>query len=153
MAQWSLHNTYFGDLLEKGWDFFGKALQTDPDAFLAGTIDPIRFTEVARNEINIETVEYVNTFYFGKANNMEYQTELKKVAKNEDVSSRLIMCDAEGNLGDPDETARHQTIENHKKWVDAAEFLGCESIRVNARIEGEYNEQMKLAADGLRSLC
>ena len=46
-----------------------------------------------------------------------------------------------------------KTVENHKKWIDAAAFLGCHSIRVNARSRGEYEEQQKFAADGLRRLC
>jgi sugar phosphate isomerase/epimerase len=37
--------------------------------------------------------------------------------------------------------------------VEAAKFLGCHSIRVNARSQGTWEEQMKLAADGIRSLC
>jgi sugar phosphate isomerase/epimerase len=38
--------------------------------------------------------------------------------------------------------------------VDAAKYLGCHSIRVNARSSPRlpYDEQMKLAADGLRRL-
>ena len=62
------------------------------------------------------------------------------------------MCDGEGRLGDPDETARAQAVENHYKWVEAAKFLGCHSIRVNAASEGEFEEQKKLAADGLSRL-
>ena len=41
-------------------------------------------------------------------------------------------------------------MENHKPWIDAAKFLGCHAIRVNAASQGEYAEQQKLAADGLR---
>ncbi|HEX9165883.1 MAG TPA: sugar phosphate isomerase/epimerase family protein, partial [Gemmatimonadales bacterium] len=56
-------------------------------------------------------------------------------------------------LGDPDAAKRKQAVENHHKWVTAAKTLGCASIRVNAASEGPAEEQMKLAADGLRSLC
>jgi len=62
------------------------------------------------------------------------------------------MCDREGALGDPDDAARTNAVENHYKWIDAANILGCHSIRVNAQSEGEYDEQMKLAADGLSQL-
>ena len=64
------------------------------------------------------------------------------------------MIDGEGNLGDPDENKRAQAIENHHKWVLAAKTLGCHSIRVNARSGDKlpYEEQLKLAADGLRRL-
>ena len=68
------------------------------------------------------------------------------------VRSVLIMCDREGALGDPDSAARTQAVENHFKWVEAAGFLGCHSIRVNAQSQGTYEDQRALAADGLRRL-
>jgi sugar phosphate isomerase/epimerase len=43
-------------------------------------------------------------------------------------------------------------VENHYRWVEAAQFLGCHAIRVNAQSEGTPEEQKKLAADGLRRL-
>ncbi|MCD6354488.1 MAG: TIM barrel protein, partial [Prolixibacteraceae bacterium] len=64
-----------------------------------------------------------------------------------------IMIDGEGMTGDPDTAARMQTVENHKKWIDAAAFLGCHSIRLNAGSRGTYEEQQKLVADGLRKIC
>jgi sugar phosphate isomerase/epimerase len=63
------------------------------------------------------------------------------------------MCDGEGNLGDPDDAKRTEAVENHHQWVDAAKYLGCHSIRVNAHSEGSREEQAKLAADGLRRLA
>ncbi len=56
-------------------------------------------------------------------------------------------------VGNPEESERIKTAENHKKWVDAAAFLGCHSIRVNAASRGTFEEQQKLAADGLRRIC
>jgi sugar phosphate isomerase/epimerase len=78
---------------------------------------------------------------------------MKSRADEEGVRSLIIMCDAEGRLGDPDEAARTTSVENHYKWVEAAKFLGCHSIRVNAASEGSWDEQMELAADGLRRLA
>ena len=62
------------------------------------------------------------------------------------------MCDKEGDLGNPDQIERSKAIENHYKWAEAAKFLGCHSIRVNAKSEGPYDEQIHLAAEGLRKL-
>src|SRR5690606_29977724 len=47
---------------------------------------------------------------------------------------------------------RQKAVENHYRWVEAAKFLGCHSIRVNAQSSGSYEEQMQRAADGLRKL-
>ena len=46
-------------------------------------------------------------------------------------------------------------MESHYKWVAAAGFLNCHSIRVNAASDPALPgpEQAKLAADGLRRLC
>jgi sugar phosphate isomerase/epimerase len=77
---------------------------------------------------------------------------MKKRADDLGVKSVLIMCDDEGALGDPNARSRSQAVQNHHKWVHAAKYLGCHSIRVNAYSEGSYDEQLKLAADGLRGL-
>ena len=110
------------------------------------------FPKFAR-EHGIGSVEYVNTCFFNKAENKTYLAELKKTCEGEGVKSLLIMCDAEGALGDKDTDKRKEAVENHYKWVDAAAYLGCHSIRVNAQSQGSYDEQMKMAADGLRQLC
>ncbi len=129
LAQWSLHRTIFG-----------------------GKLDALDFPVVARREFGIEAVEYVNQFFFDRARDRAYLRELKRRAEGEGVRSLLIMCDREGRLGDPDPKKRRQAVENHYKWVEAARFLDCHSIRVNAASEGSYEEQQKLAADGLRRL-
>ncbi|MFT5527749.1 MAG: L-ribulose-5-phosphate 3-epimerase, partial [Pirellulaceae bacterium] len=82
----------------------------------------------------------------------KYLAEMKKRAEDLGVKSLLIMCDREGNIGDPDTAGRKQTVDNHRKWIDAAKFLGCHSIRVNAASAGSWKEQVKLAADGLSQL-
>lgn len=121
-------------------------------ALFANEMTNLQFPVVAR-ELGFGGVEYVNQFFKDKAKDEKYLGELKKIAKNEGVDNVLIMCDGEGMLGHPDKEERIKTVENHKKWVDAAAFLGCHSIRVNAASRGEYNEQQKYAADGLHMLC
>ncbi len=129
LAQWSLNRSLFG-----------------------GKIDNLDFARVAA-ENGIMGIEYVNQFFMDKAEDMAYLGEMKKRAEGEGVQSILIMCDREGRLGDPDEKERMKAVENHYKWVTAAKFLGCHSIRVNGYSAGSYEEQMKLVADGLHSLC
>ena len=129
LAEWSLHKAIF-----------------------AGERDHMDFATTARKEFNIEAVEYVNQFFKDKAKDQSYLQEMKKRADDAGVAGLLIMCDGEGRLGDPDESQRLQAVENHYKWIEAAKFLGCHSIRVNAASEGNFEEQQKLAADGLRRL-
>ncbi len=115
-------------------------------------LDHLDFPKKARS-FGIAGVEYVNSFWKDKARDEKYVAELKKRCEGEGVKSVLIMCDGEGALGDPDEKARTTAVENHHQWIEAAKALGCHSIRVNAQSSGTYEEQQKLAADGLHRLC
>jgi L-ribulose-5-phosphate 3-epimerase len=129
LAEWSLHRALF------------KHEVTNLD-----------FPRIARREYGITGCEYVNQFFKDKAHDEKYLAELNRRAADEGVKNVLIMIDDEGALGDPNPERRTKAVHNHHKWVDAAKVLGCHSIRVNARSHGSYDEQMKLAADGLGRL-
>ncbi len=129
LAEWSLH----------------KALR-------AGKVAHLDYARITKEDFGIDAVEYVNQFFKDKAQDKKYLAEMKTRAADQGVKSLLIMIDGEGNLGDPNKKKRTQAVENHYKWVEAAKFLGCTSIRVNARSKGTYAEQGKLAVDGLRRL-
>jgi len=131
LAQWSWHKRLFGQARPK--------------------LDNLDFAKEA-HALGIQAVEYVNQFFKDKANDTAYLAEMKRRADDLGVRSLLIMCDDEGALGDPDARRRSQAVQNHHKWVRAARYLGCHSIRVNAYSEGPDSEQLKLAADGLRRL-
>ncbi|TWT53902.1 Xylose isomerase-like TIM barrel [Rubripirellula amarantea] len=131
LAEWSLHNTLRDESM--GW--------TNLD-----------FPLLARKQFDIDAVEYVNQFFMDKATDQKYLDELQLRCDDHGIKNVLIMIDREGALGDPDSAARKRAVENHYKWVDAAKFLGCHSIRVNAQSSGSYTEQIKLASEGLRSL-
>jgi sugar phosphate isomerase/epimerase len=118
----------------------------------AGELDHLDFPGTARRIYGLDAVEYVNTFFKERAQDARYLGELRRRTDDEGVKSLLIMCDGEGALGDPAEAARARAVENHYRWVDAAAFLGCHSIRVNAQSSGAPEEQRRLAADGLRRL-
>lgn len=129
LAQWSLH----------------KELQ-------AGRLDPLDFAKVA-NSFGINAIEYVNRFYSDKIGDRNYLAEMKRRAADHGVWSLLIMVDDEGDLGVADAGERRRVVDNHKKWLEAAAYLGCHSIRVNARSEGTEDEQTGRVSDGLRRLA
>lgn len=129
LAEWSLHR-----------------------ALRAGELDHLDFPKQAR-AFGLAACEYVNTFWPDKGGDADYLRELRRRCDGEGVRSLLIMCDGLGALGDPLAKARSQAVANHHVWVESAKALGCHSIRVNAQSSGTPEEQQKLAADGLRSLC
>lgn len=129
LAEWSLH----------------KALQS-------GKITNLDFPAIAKNEFGISIVEYVNQFFKDKANDTAYLNELLKRCKDNGVKNHLIMIDGEGGLGEVDSAVRTKAIENHYRWVDAAKYLGCKTIRVNAYGKGSKEDVAKAAVDGLSRL-
>ena len=143
LAEWSLHRSIRSNM-----------------------IDHMDFYDITKNKFGLSAVEYVNSFFFDKAGDKNYLNEMKMRADDLGIESLLIMCDNEGSLGDPDPIARTKAVENHYKWADAAKLLGCHSIRVNAYLTeslhgtllgdysttGSYENQINLAADGLRRL-
>lgn len=118
----------------------------------SGQMTNLDFPAKAKNDFGIDAVEYVNQFFMDKVRDRSYLQELKTRSDDVGVTNVLIMCDLEGGLGNTDEAQRRQAVENHKKWVEAAEFLGCESIRVNAFGEGTREDVAHAATDGLRRL-
>ena len=125
----------------------------------SGEMDNLDFPVLTKKH-GMDAVEYVNQFFMDKAEDMNYLRELKNRCDSEGVTSVLIMCDREGQLGASDSAERIQTVEHHKKWVEAARYLGCHSIRVNAYTDIPWSEDTEIAnnaknlvADGLRQLC
>lgn len=152
LAQWSLHRSFFGDALKNGFGPFIKALHSDPSSLLRGTLDPMNFPIIAKNQFGVDAIEYVNTFYFDKAKDTSFLKEMKDKCDSEGVKSVLIMCDALGNLGDLDSDKRQLAVENHYQWVEAAKYLGCHAIRVNAAGDGTAEEVKDAAVQGLGAL-
>ncbi|MDB6064574.1 MAG: Xylose isomerase domain protein barrel [Pedosphaera sp.] len=129
LAEWSLH----------------RALES-------GNLNHLDLPKAARQTYGIDAIELVNVFFKDKAYDQKYLTDFKKRADDLDVKILLIMCDHEGMLGDADESQRIAAVENHRKWLEAARFLGCHSIRVNAHSTGSELEQQDRVADGLHRL-
>ena len=129
LAQWSLHKALFKQELT--------------------TLD---FPGVARQKFGISTVEYVNQFFKDKAKDQAYLRELQQRCHDQGVTNHLIMVDGEGDLGSPDERQRQQAVENHRPWLEAAAYLGCRSVRVNAFGKGTAAQVQQAATAALGQL-
>jgi sugar phosphate isomerase/epimerase len=127
LAEWSLHKALF-----------------------AKSMTNLDFPVKAVKEFGIYGVEYVSVFF--KDTSPAYLNELLKVTKDNGVTNVLIMVDNEGDLANTDINVRNKSIEKHHRWVDAANFLGCKSIRVNARGTGTPEAVADAAADSLTRL-
>lgn len=132
LAQWSLH----------------KAIGNNE-------LDPLDFAEKAKS-MGFAGIEYVSGLYKNQLQSMgmeKLQQILKEKSEAHGVENVLIMIDGEGNLASSDDKERQQAVENHKKWVDAAQYLGCHSIRVNLFGSNNEDEWTSNATKGLKELA
>jgi len=130
LAEWSLYRTLFSRQL-----------------------DHLDFPFYAKEKFGIDAVEYVNQFFMERAKDRNYLSEMKMRCDDHGITSVLIMCDLEGDLGDSVENKRRAAVENHYKWVEAANFLGCHAIRVNAAGSGSREEIHHQVVKSLRELA
>lgn len=137
LAQWSIHNMIRED-----------------------KVDPYTFAEKAKNW-GFSGLEYVSQLYNPELESAGYSEEAMAnfVAKSNAEAEKhgmkniLIMIDGQGNLAVTDESERNETVEKHKKWVDAAAAMGCHSIRVNLNGSSDPEEWKNNAVDGLTKLA
>ena len=129
LAQWSFHRT-----------------------IRSGKLKNLDFAKAAKDQFDINVVEFVNQFFFDKAKNKTYLSELRQRSDDIGVKNLLIMIDDEGSLGDTRKRRRYKAVENHKKWVEAAQFIGCNHIRVNAAGKGNEEDVSKYASESLNAL-
>ncbi|SHI55511.1 sugar phosphate isomerase/epimerase family protein [Pseudozobellia thermophila] len=136
LAQWSMHRM----IREEG-------------------VDPYTFAEKAKNW-GFTGLEYVSQLYNPELEDAGYSEEAMAAfveksnaeAKKHGLENVLIMIDGQGNLAVSDEKERNETVEKHKKWVDAAAAMGCHAIRVNLNGSDDPEEWIKNSIDGLTKL-
>jgi sugar phosphate isomerase/epimerase len=122
-------------------------------------VDPYTFAEKAKNW-GFTGLEYVSQLYNPELSDTDYSPEAmanfvdksNREAEKYGMKNLLIMIDGQGNLAVSDQEERNETVEKHKKWVDAAAAMGCHSIRVNLNGSSDPIEWKKNAIDGLTKL-
>lgn len=137
LAEWSLH----------------RALEL-------GQMDHLDFPRIAREVYGFEAVEYVSGLFGNSAltpadslKRPGYLQQLLRNSGNAGVANHLLMVDHEGPLAGADTAARLQAIDNHRKWFDAAAFLGCRHVRVNLHGEGSRQQKFDASVDSLLRLA
>ena len=101
------------------------------DEIKAGKWKTLDFPKIARNDFGLKGIEFVNTLFDVPTEG--YLRRLKKNAADNGVTMVLIIVDDEGDGCSPTKEERRQFEINHRKWIDAAAYLGCFAIRTNCR--------------------
>ncbi len=135
LAEWSLHRT-----------------------IRSGELDHLDFPEKAK-AFGISVVEYVNGLFGGAkmdfrkaATNSAYLHELLKRSRHAGVVNHLLMIDEEGDLAVPADKPRLRAVADHKKWFEAAQLLGCRTVRVNLHGKGDPDGKKTASIDSLGRL-
>ena len=129
LAQWSLHRKIF-----------------------AGDMDHLDFARMSQG-FGCVGLEYVNAFFKDKATDVSYLKEMNSRAQDHQQKNILIMIDGEGGMAEKSAKKRLVNIENHYKWVEAAQVLGCHAIRVNLRGGEDRLDAQKAGIDSLNRLA
>ena len=95
----------------------------------SGKWKTLDFPRIAREDFGIKGIEFVNTLF--EVPTLGYLNRLKRNAEEHGVTMVLIMVDGEGETCTPSKEERKQTVINHRKWIDIAQYLGCHAIRTN----------------------
>jgi sugar phosphate isomerase/epimerase len=114
-------------------------------------LDNLDFPAYSKDNFGITIVEYVDQFF--PSADKEYVKDLLKRTEDIGVKNNLIMIDTAGSLGELDEEKRKSDVEKHYQWVEAAEILGCQAIRVNARGTGSALDVAHATTNSLITLC
>lgn len=122
------------------------------DEIRAGKWKNLDFPKVAREDFNLNGIEFVNTLF--EVPTVNYLNQLKKNAGDHGVEMVLIMVDAEGDGAEPTGELRKQFEINHRKWVDIAHYLGCHAVRTNCRApkDADPMEALKWATESYQML-
>ncbi|WP_435314485.1 sugar phosphate isomerase/epimerase family protein [Cellulophaga fucicola] len=121
-------------------------------AIKSGAMNHLDFAAKAQS-FGCTGIEYVSNFFRDKAKDNEYLKQMNSRAADAGVENVLIMIGREGNLASADTKERLKAVENHYKWVDAAHFLGCKTIRVDLRGGTEKDEAGKASIASLAALA
>ena len=135
LAQWSFHRT-----------------------FREGGVSPYDFAERA-NDLGFKGLEYVNALYPDVMESNDKDLAISKFIEQNNVLAAqfnmknvLIMIDSEGDLSSSNEKERLSAIENHKKWISAANKMGCSAVRLNLNGENDIETWKKNSIQSLNAL-
>ncbi|WKB81870.1 sugar phosphate isomerase/epimerase family protein [Cellulophaga lytica] len=121
-------------------------------AIKSGEMDHLDFAAKAQS-FGCTGVEYVSNLFKTKAKDKEYLKQMNSRAADAGVENVLIMIGGEGGLAHTETKERLKSIEKHYKWVDAAHYLGCKTIRVDLRGGTDKTEAAKASTASLATLA
>ncbi len=121
----------------------------------------VDFPRIAAEEFGIERIELNSPFFeydvpdrpAGSPVKSQNLRDIKRAAGDAGVRCLSIAVDGHGNLAALDESERQAAVENHRKWFDIANELGCTSFRANSGGHGPAGTDEQQIQQCIRSFA
>lgn len=148
VSTWSFHQhmgpLYGTELTDRGEHEFIVRREFPEDVSL------LAFPRFIAGKYGLAAVELCQMHF--PRNDKGYLDELRGQLAEHRVAVVNVPIDV-GNISDLDEVRRRSDIENIKKWMDVAAYLGSPNARVNSGRQPEGQEQISITVDSYRELA
>ena len=121
--------------------------------FESGQLNLLNYAEFAKNTLNISNIEFAAEFCVDLFASPEKASAIRAQSKRFGVTNRVLLCADGAALDAVTAKQRSDAIEEHVKWAQVAERLGCQFMRVRASTEGDRQQQLMHAVAGIGGLC
>jgi sugar phosphate isomerase/epimerase len=123
----------------------------------------VDYPRLAVEEFGIDRIE-LNSPFFVYENQAQqatspiarsYLSQLKSAADAAGARIVGIAVDGHGNLASEDPAERNKAVENHRKWFDVCQALGCPAFRANSGGKGNQStlEEVKACTESFAQLA
>ncbi|QDT59777.1 Xylose isomerase-like TIM barrel [Stieleria bergensis] len=117
------------------------------------SLTTLDYPQFAVEKCGIKALEYFNGFFEDKSGETAFFQQVRQRCDDLGVENQLMLCRNKRGIDDADAGTRAAAAKDYIPWLEAAKTLGCHSIRVDCRSQGDADEVLKQAVDGLNQLC
>jgi len=135
------------------WFKISLAQWSFKDAFYSGEMRNEALPEFTRTQLGLDGIDPLSDFWLDSYRDMKAMAAAKRRAAEWGIENKVMMLHKVGDVAHGDPGERLRILEDHCYWIEAAQGMGCSSIRVNARSAGSREQQLGLISESIRSLC
>jgi sugar phosphate isomerase/epimerase len=121
--------------------------------FDEGKLTTAEYPEFVKERFGFDNVEFAVEFCESLRDDLSRADRISERSKQLGIKHRALLCGAEPALDSSSAETRRLALDDHLRWAEVAKHLGCEFIRVRASSEGDPEQQLAHATEGIGALC
>ena len=121
--------------------------------FDEGKLTTAEYPKYVKEQFGFDNVEFAVEFCEPLREDLSRADRISERSKQLGIKHRALLCGAEPALDSPSAETRRRALDDHLRWAEVAKHLGCKFIRVRASSEGDHQQQLRHAAEGIGALC